>query len=236
VTVTVIGGPAAGTKTATRKDGTFELTAAGTFKLRFEHPFYTTSDSSETSMTEAGQIAIPELILATAPWSISGLITDSLGNPVPDAEVALTNFLITYGTGRTDADGRYTVHSTMPHTASVYVQVTKPGFHRMEEIPEKTFQCCGAVPDIRMIRVVSITPTAPTYLRIGQSVDMPASVVVFDNGETRNIFLVPQSSVPWVVNALRSDRGYKITGFRAGVATLTFDWWGAIATLQVQVE
>ena len=236
VTVTVIGGPAAGAKTATREDGTFELAAAGTFKLRFEHPFYTTSDSSETSMTEAGQITMPELVLATAPWTISGLVTDSLGNPVPDAEVTLTDFNVTYGTGRSDAEGRYTVRSTMWHPEWVYVLVTKPGFHQLQEIPEKPVQCCGAVPDIRLIRIVSITPTAPTSLRVGQSVEMPACVVVFDNGETRNIFLLAQSSVPTVVNVLRSDYWYKMTGFRAGVATLTFELWGATATLQVQVQ
>ena len=238
VTVTVIGGPAAGTKTATREDGTFELTAAGTFTLRFEHPTYTTSDTSETSMTEAGQIAMPELVLATAPWSISGRLTDSLGNPVPDAEVALhsARFDVPYGTGRSDAEGRYTVHSTMWHAASVYVVVTKPGFKQMQEIPEKPVQCCGAVPDIRLIRIVSITPTAPSSLRVGQSVELAPCVVVFDNGETRNISLLAQSSVPTVVNVLRSDHGYKMTGFRAGVATLTFELWGAIATLQVQVQ
>ena len=239
MTVTVIGGPAAGTKTATREDGTFELTAAGTFKLRFEHLSYTTTESGETSMTEAGQIALPELVLTTAPWSISGRLTDSLGNPVPDAQVALhsANFSdVPYGTGRSDAEGRYTVGSTMWHPEWVYVLVTKPGFHQLQEIPEKPVQCCGAVPDIRLLRIVSITPTAPTSLRVGQSVEMPACVVVFDNGETRNIFLLAQSSVPTVVNVLRSDYWYKMTGFRAGVATLTFDLWGAIATLQVQVQ
>jgi hypothetical protein len=237
-TVTVIGGPAAGTSTATREDGTYELAASGTFTLRFESTYFTTVESSETSMTEAGQIAMPEVVLATAPWSISGRLTDSLGNPVPDAEVALhsARFDVPYGTGRSDAEGRYTVHSTMWHAASVYVVVTKPGFKQMQEIPEKPVQCCGAVPDIRLLRIVSITPTAPSALRVGESVEMPASVVVFDDGETKNIYVLPTSSVPTVVNVLRSDHWYKMTGFRAGVATLTFDLWGAVATLQVQVR
>jgi Carboxypeptidase regulatory-like domain len=236
-TVTVVGGPASGTKTTTRADGTFEVTAADTFKLRFEHPMFVTTETAETVMS-ASAVTIPEVTLLTAPWSISGRLTDSLGNPVPDAEVALhsAHFDVPYGTGRSDAEGRYTVHSTMPHAAWVYVVVTKPGFKQMQEIPEKPVQCCGAVPDIRLIRIVSITPTAPSSLRVGESVEMPASVVVFDNGETKNIYVLPTSSVPTVVNVLRSDHWYKMTGFRAGVATLTFDLWGAIATLQVQVR
>ena len=41
-TVTVVGGPASGTKSTTGADGTYQLTAAGTFKLRFEHPSFVT--------------------------------------------------------------------------------------------------------------------------------------------------------------------------------------------------
>jgi hypothetical protein len=235
-TVTVIGGPAAGTKTVTGTDGTYELAASGTFKLRFEHPYFTASESSETSMSDAGQIAMPEVVLATAPWIISGLVTDSLGTPVPGASVFIgpgTGPETPYGIVATDAEGRYNFTSTQPHGEGVYVQARKPGY---DSPREHSMRCCGAAPDIRLIRIVSITPTAPTSLRVGESVEMPASVVVFDNGETRNIFVLPTSSVPTVVNVLRSDHWYKMTGFRAGVATLTFDLWGAIATVQVQVQ
>lgn len=236
VTVTVIGGPAAGTRTTTREDGTYELRAAGTFKLQFEHPSFTTSESSETSMTEAGQIAMPELVLATAPWTISGLVTDSLGNPVADARVTIgpgTGPESPYGTAMTDAAGLYTFNSTQWHGEGVNVQARKPGY---DSPREQSMRCCGRAPDIRLIRIVSITPTAPSALRVGESVEMPACVVVFDTGETRNIFVLPTSNVPTVVNVSRSTHWYAMTGYRAGVATLTFDLWGAIATTQVQVR
>jgi hypothetical protein len=233
-TVTVIGGPAAGTKAVTRDDGTYEVAATGTFKLRFEHPFFVTTESSETVMTENG-VTLADVTLLTAPWSISGRITDSLGNPVADVEVITSSadFVSPYGSARTDADGRYTVNSTRPHFASVYVGALKPGFVPMREL---LVPCCGTAPPITLVRIVSITPTAPTSLRVGELVEMPASVVVFDSGETRNIFVLPTSSATSVVYVRRSTHWYEMQGLSAGVATLTFDLWGAVATTQVQVR
>lgn len=233
-TVTVIGGPAAGTKAVTRDDGTYEVAATGTFKLRFEHPFFVTTESRETVMTENG-VTLAEVTLLTAPWSTSGRITDSLGNPVVDAEVTTSSadFVSPYGSARTDADGRYSVNSTRPHFSSVYVVALKPGFKQMREL---LVPCCGTAPPLTLVRIVSITPTAPTFLRVGEAVEMPASVVVFDSGETRNIFVLPASSATSVVYVRRSTLWYEMQGLSAGVATLTFDLWGAVATLQVQVR
>jgi len=234
-TVTVIGGPASGIKTTTGADGTYQLVGVGTFKLRFEHPSFITRESNEIVMSADGAM-LPEVTLLTAPWTISGLVTDSLGNPVPDAEVTIgsgTAFALPYGVVKTDAAGRYALDSTRPHFERVPIRAWKPGFESMQELP---VACCGTAPVIRLVRIVSITPTAPSSLRVGESVEMPASVVVFDNGVTRNIFVLPTSNVPSVVNVLRSDHWYKMTGFRAGDATLTFDLWGAVATLQVSVR
>lgn len=234
-TVTVIGGPASGSKTATRDDGTFELKAAGSFKLRFEHPNFVTSESPETTMTAAG-VAIPEMILRTAPWSLSGRVTDSRGTPVPDAEVmvALDTYSREYGRTRTDAAGRYVFTSTLPRFESMFVVPTKPGFQPLQQV--SAVRCCGEVPDIRIIRIVSITPTAPTSLRVGESVEMPASTVVFDTGETRHIFVLPTSGASSVVDVSRSSHWYAMRGVGAGVTTLTFDLWGAVATMQVHVR
>jgi hypothetical protein len=113
-TVTVVGGEASGTSTTTREDGSFEVAAAGMFKLRFEHPGFITSESSDTVMI-AGGVTLPDVTLATAPWSISDVITDSLGNPVPDADV--TVFAAEFRplvTVKTNASGRYTASSTLP--------------------------------------------------------------------------------------------------------------------------
>ena len=101
---------------------------------------------------------------------------------------------------------------------------------------ELLVQCCETAPPIRLVRIVSITPTAPTLLRVGELVEMPASKVVFDSGETRNIFVLPTSSPASVVYVRRSTNWYEMQGLSVGVATLTFDLWGAIATMQVQVR
>jgi hypothetical protein len=234
-TVTVIGGPASGTKTTTGADGAYQIAASGTFKLRFEHPLFETSESSATVMTTGG-VTIPDVTLLTAPWSVSGLVTDSRGAPVPDVQVVFrpgTFYAADFGSVRTDAAGRYVFNSARPHFANVMVVASKPGF---EPLPEQAVRCCGAAPDLRLVRVVSITPTAPSSLRVGESLEMPASVVVFDTGETRNIFVLPASSAPAVVAVSPSSHWYEMRGVDTGVATLTFDLWGAIATMQVQVR
>lgn len=233
-TVTVVGGEASGTSSATREDGSFEIAAAGRFKLRFEHPGFITSESSDTVMI-AGGVTLPDVTLATAPWSISGVITDSLGNPVPDADV--TVFAAEFQplvTVKTNASGRYTASSTLPHLASVIVTASRAGFQPLQSAPP--VPCCGTAPVIKLVRIVSITPTAPDALRVGESVEMPASHIVFDTGERRDVFVLPTSSAPSVVAINRSSHWYAMQGVSPGDATLTFDLWGAIATLQVHVR
>lgn len=234
-TVTVVGGPASGTTATTRADGTYEIVASGTFKLRFEHPFYIPAESAETVMSANG-ITLPEVRLTTAPWSISGRVVDSLGNPIRDADVSILpgEFLNPYGTARTDADGRYTVSSSSAHAASVIVTARRPGFQPMESL--FVAPCCETAPLIKLVRIVSITPTAPGALRVGESLEMPASVIVFDTGEIRNVFVLPESSAPAVVAVNRSSIWYAMRGVSAGDATLTFDLWGAVATLPVHVR
>lgn len=234
-TVTVVGGASSGATTTTDATGSYEIRAAATFKLRFEHQAFVTSESGETVMT-AGGVTLPEITLATAPWSITGVITDSLGNPVPDADVSVlaAEFQTPFGTVKTDAGGRYTVSSDRPHFASVIVAPAKAGFQPPQNLI--TAPCCGTAPAIKLVRIVSITPTAPNALRVGESVEMPASHIVFDTGERRDIFVLPSSNAPSVVAIGPSNVWYAMRGVTAGDATLTFDLWGAIATLQVHVR
>jgi hypothetical protein len=232
--VTVVGGEASDTSGTTRENGSFEIAAAGTFKLRFEHPGFITSESSDTVMI-AGGVTLPDVTLATAPWSISGVITDSLGNPVTDADV--TVFAAEFHplvTVKTNAGGRYTASSTLPHFPSVIVTALKAGFQPLQAPP--AVPCCGTAPVIKLVRIVSITPTAPNALRVGEAVEMPESHIVFDTGERRDVFVLPSSSAPSVVAINRSSHWYAMQGVNPGDATLTFDLWGAIATLQVHVR
>lgn len=167
--------------------------------------------------------------MLTAPWSITGRITDSLGNPVVDADVTISGSDCEqpYGLVKRDAAGRYPLNSSRPHFASQYVVARKPGFETMRELQ---VPCCGTAASITLVRIVRITPTAPTSLRVGEAVEMPASVVVFDSGETRNIFVLPTSSASGVIDVRRSSHWYEMRAMSEGVATLTFDLWGAVAT------
>ena len=151
-TVTVVGGAASGTQAVTQVDGAYEVTAAGTFKLRFEHPSFITTESSEIVMAVGG-VAIPRVVLRTAPWTVFGRVIDSLGNAVPDAEVRLFRdreyiVAIEGAVGRTDGAGRYSVNSTQPHFELAFIGASKSGVGTgVVEMP-----CCGAAPDIRLRR------------------------------------------------------------------------------------
>jgi len=149
-TVTVVGGPASGTQAVTRVDGAYEVTAAGTFKLRFEHPLFISTESSEIVMAVGG-VTIPRVVLRTAPWTVFGRVVDRLGNPVPDPTVTLfrdREYIVPFrdAVGRTDGAGRYTVTSTQPHFELAFIGASKSGVETgVVEMP-----CCGAAPDIRL--------------------------------------------------------------------------------------
>ncbi|MBY0495562.1 MAG: carboxypeptidase-like regulatory domain-containing protein [Cyanobacteria bacterium] len=151
-TVTVVGGPASGTQAVTRVDGAYEVTAAGTFKLRFEHSLFIGTESSEIVMPVGG-VTIPTVVLRTAPWTVFGRVIDSLGNPVPDAVVTLfrdREYIVALdgAVGRTDGAGRYSINSTQPHFELAFIGASKSGVGTgVVEGP-----CCGAAPDLRLRR------------------------------------------------------------------------------------
>jgi hypothetical protein len=240
--VTAISGAGAGTTARTQDDGTFAMSLPpGAFKLRFAHPLYDTAESSEMVMASDATIAMPNVAMRTAPWTVEGRVTDSLGNPVPGVEITIypnASFGASYGVVTTDETGRYRFTSSRPHFDYFYVVPLKAGY----EWPmwEQRVSCCDTdgetTFDMRLVRIVSVTPTAPTTLRVGESVEMPASVIQFDDGTTRNVFVLPTSNAWGVVLVSRSEHWYAMRGMGPGVAELTFDYRGTIATVQVRVN
>jgi hypothetical protein len=238
--VTVITGRAAGLTTRTRADGSYAIEIPpGSFKLRFTHPGFQPHESSDTVMPSTGEVAMPEVALPTAPWTLTGVVTDSIGNRVPDVDVTVRPgdaFFSTYGTVKTGTDGHYRFASSRPHWNYVLVSASRSGF---ESFIEQGAGCCNTesdtVYDLRLVRVISVTPTAPSVLRVGESVPIPASVIRFDNGETRNIFVLPTSNASSVVTVSPGDSWYAMRGVSAGVAVLTFDHRGTTAAHQVRV-
>jgi hypothetical protein len=85
------------------------------------------------------------------------------------------------------------------------------------------------------VRVLSVTMMGPSTLRVGESVELPAATVVFDNGTERGIYIFPTSSAPSIVAVDRGQRGFVIRGMQPGIATITFDHRGVTATLLVRV-
>jgi hypothetical protein len=211
----------------------------GAFKLRFKHSGFESTESSEMIVPSGGEVAVPEIALRTAPWTLTGLVTDSVGNPVPDVDVTIRPgdaWFSTYGIVKTDTAGRYRFTSSRAHWNYVLLSASRSGF---EPFTEQRASCCNVETDttydFRLVRVISVTPTAPTVLRVGESVDIPASAIKFDNGETRNIFVLPTSSASSVVAVNPGSNWYAMRGMSAGVAVLTFDHRGTSAALQVRV-
>ena len=65
--------------------------------------------------------------------------------------------------------------------------------------------------------------------------DLPAAHVVFDNGATRDVYLLPQSNAPAVVAVGRGERGYIVSGVGEGEATVTARFQNVPVILAIRV-
>ena len=236
--VTVVAGPAHGLTVVTPSTGGYALQLPpGPFRLEFTRAGYLSAESADFELPARGEIVVPDVILRTAPWSIAGTVSDSLGHPVEGATVRIRPgdaFALTYATLTTDTAGRYRFASSLPRWDFVLISAVRDRFEPFLEQPV-TIDGNTAF-DFRMVRVVSITPPAlPEALRAGESLEVPASRVLFDDGTARNIFVLPSSSAPGVVAVSRSDVWFALRAVNAGIATLTFDHRGTAAAVPVRV-
>jgi hypothetical protein len=113
------------------------------------------------------------------------------------------------------------------------------GKEEFEPLDSQPVVCCNPPDDtiynVRLVHVLSVTMTGPTVLRVGEAVDLPPANVVLDNGVERSVYLLPSSSSPSEVAVERGQRGYVLRGVLPGIATITCDWQGVRAMLQVRV-
>jgi hypothetical protein len=190
-------------------------------------------------MAADGRITMPDVTLATAPWAIAGTVTDSRGNPIAGAVVGVNvgGLFTPSESVTTDRDGRYRFTSSASHfdTVNIGASVTG-GFVRHSPL---SVPCCNppadTIFDIRVVRVVSFTPHAPSTLRVGEQVEIPPADVVFDDDTSTSIYVMPTSSTPTEVAVDYGQRGFVVRGVKVGLATLTFELYGLRASLQVRV-
>jgi hypothetical protein len=99
--------------------------------------------------------------------------------------------------------------------------------------------CCNppedSIADLRLTRVARLTPHAPGALRVGEQVEMPPVDVVYDDGTSTFVYILPMSSAPATVAVDRGQRGFVVRGVKVGSATLTFGLHGAQEVVPIRV-
>ena len=237
--VSVADGAGQGRSTRTDARGAYSLRIPqGSFRLRWSASGYKSAESAEQTLAVGERITMPDIVLSTAPWAIAGRIGDSRGNPVSGAVVTFTlgGAFPFQSSATSDGAGRYRFESESPHGSLVIFRVSG---HGVEPLPSQQVACCNpqgdTINDIRVVRVLSVTQTGPSTLRVGESVELPAATVVFDDGTQLGIYILPASSDASVVATDRGERGFVIRGMKPGIATIMFDHRGIIATLRIRV-
>jgi carboxypeptidase family protein len=240
VAVSVVAGAATGRSTVTTAQGVYALQLPeGLFRLSFSKAGFQIQEIADQSVAAGNHFEMPDVVLKTAPWAITGTVRDSAGNHVAGANVTIDigdAFARTLSTISGD-DGRYRIASTVPHFDAVYVSASRTGFEGL--FPRQQVACCAppadAVYDIRLVRVLRVAMIAPSLLRVGEGVELPAATIDLDDGIQRFVYILPASSDPTVVAVERGQRGFVIRGMRPGQAMVTFDYQGVDATQAVQV-
>src|SRR5690349_7439449 len=87
-TVEVIDGASIGTRAITDRDGRFTLTVPpGDLRLRVSRYNFQAWESKPVTAVSQQTVTIPTVLLTTAPWALSGRVTDSLGRPFAGVQV-----------------------------------------------------------------------------------------------------------------------------------------------------
>jgi hypothetical protein len=170
----------------------------GSFRLRVAASGYKSTESEARTLAAGEHITMPDIVLRTAPWAISGRISDSRDNPVAGAAVAVQldyAFPPFWPRVTSDAAGRYRFASESPHLDYVSFSVSGPG---VEPLSFQQVACCNpdgdTINDIRVMRVLSVSVTGPSTLRVGESVILPAATVTFDDGTQSRVSVRPTSN------------------------------------------
>jgi len=237
--ITVMAGAATGTVVTSDATGAFELQLPpGPLRLKFSKTGFKTQTNVYGDVGSA-PIALGKVVLGLAPWTITGVVTDSHQQAFVGATVTIDrggafpeHHIVT-----TDASGRYRFTSEQAHGTTVQLSVDGTG---IEPIFLRNTPCCNTagdtVADLATLRVLRVIGVSPDTLRVGDAIELPASRVFFDDGSQRQLFLMPVSSVPDVLTVSRGEQGWIVRANRAGEATLTMEYRGLTDWVRVVIQ
>jgi len=251
-TVAVVAGPGAGTTTVTDDSGIFHLQLpGGAVTLQYSADGYSTAVDSTAALAGARAIVTPVLtrlpsssLPSGSPWTVSGVVTDSSGNPASGASVTSYESLsgTVYGTTSSDAGGRFRFQFIRGPIAGHNVVAASTGQVCCYITTRMPFPCCGGPTDLtvnlQVVRIISATLTSPTALRVGESLPVTAVVQRDDGAQERvNPILLPSliTNVGLPVRNSTKASG-EIEGVFPGTATLVWSYYGFSSTLSVRVS
>ena len=236
--VLVTDGPGAGQSVTTTADGAyrFEL-PTGAFRVRWsgQAQGFETRDSDPGTVTAGATTTLDAVILrrqSSVPiseWSISGTVSDSVGNPIAAASIVVEDFELLYGTTSTDTGGHFRFASTHRH-GGLRVTVTKQGYTSPEGYGagEAFVMCgptCAETVNLRLLRVVREMLDGPSTMRVGDMA--PLSVTAdYDDGSHRvfkccSSFVSSNPAVARVEPSMEAPYQTYVKAVTPGTATLT---------------
>jgi hypothetical protein len=241
VEVRVSDGVGAGTKATTDSSGRFTLTVPpGALRVSVSRSGYQTWESSQLSAAVGQSTTVPTVVLKTRPWAMSGVVTDGVGRPFAGVAIRFDvgdAWGSSFGTVTTDASGRYRLASTQPHFTIVSLSLSGTA---VDPILSHYATCCSDAGDtvlsFQLPRVVAVALAAPAALAVGDTVELPAATITYDDGSTRNVYLQMTSSAPEVLATGRGPTGFTMTAVREGSATVAVDYRGVVARRDVRVD
>jgi hypothetical protein len=171
-------------------------------------------------------------------YTVNGVVRDSRGAAVAGAEIWIYDFDSPidnrYGTGFTDAAGRYSVSSPerMPHS----VRAAKDGYvTRYVRIDQPAGSGPAWTTDVTMPHIDHYQLLLPTTVIAGGDWARLSARIDLDDGtsQTGLLYMSLSSSDTTILNV--EPTGW-IRGLRPGAATVTARYYGAATTLQVSVK
>jgi hypothetical protein len=239
--VVVTEGPGVGATVTTGADGRYHFDLPpGQFRVRWSADSFETRDSDAGTVQAGATTKVATVTLRlqrnvpVADWSISGVVLDGRGSPVPDALVYSLADLLTYNAaGRTDAAGHFHITSTRQHPDTVGLTVEKTGYTTYQG-SVACLEACTPTVTVRLLRIVREWLDGPSSMQVGDVVPVDR-VTEYDDGSRAVARAFVESSNPSVLQVQPLVSPFEhvyVKALAPGTATLSV--LGGL-TLQVRV-
>ena len=245
VQVLVTEGPGVGQSVTTDTKGAYRLELPpGPFRLRWssERVRVEPRDSDPGTVIAGATTTVSTVVLRRSfegnpEWSVSGIVRDNRGNPVPGVDVDASDGLSWYvGLSLTDAAGRFRIASKRPHPDWLHMATYKEGYPA-QYITLFCGPSCALTVDFRLERHVREWLDGPSTMQVGD-VATVSLVGEYADGTRSVVRPTVVSSNLAVVQVVPLAPPYDKTYVKAiapGTATLRQYLGGQVGTLTVHV-